>query len=129
MPKTTQISETDAIRQVIADNSAMDYVDVVDAVQKRFRLTVTSSQVEEVVHELVNEKTRMRSAPRVKVEMGSGLHAEPVKPESSHPQSIQLTKDPPSDDLGHALQFVKSVHGLTNAKRALADLENLLIGS
>ena len=131
MSDTTQISEIEAIRQVIEDGSAMDFVDVVSEVQKRFRLEVTSAQVEEVVHDLVTKKKpKVRPGSRVSVNMTSNLPAddaaptcvEQAKSTNSETPSAQL----PMDELSHALHFVKSVHGLANAKRALAELESIL---
>ena len=109
----------------------MDYVDVVNEVHKRFRLEVTSAQVEQVFHDLVTAKTKVRPGSRVSVEMTSKFPVESSQTEATQPKSAVPSQtqppQPSTDNLGHALHFVKSVHGLTNAKRALAELESILL--
>lgn len=131
MSDTTQLSGAEAIRQVIEGGSAMDYIDVVNEVQKRFCLEVTSAQVEEVFHGLATKKkTEVRPGSRVSVEMASNLQTEDAAPTRAGQATSTNSETPsahlPMDELTHALHFVKSVHGLVNAKRALAELESIL---
>jgi len=122
MADATKISEAEAIRQVIADGFASDFVDVVNEVQKRFRLQVTSSQVEQVYNDLVSKKKPPRLDARVEMQMTSKPPGEP------QPEQLQPSKTS-TDEVSHALQFVKSVGGIARAKRALAELETILLGS
>ncbi len=130
MSDAAKVSEIDAIHQVIVDGGAMDYVDIVNAVKKRYQLTVSSALVEQVHHDLLtkqseishSEKTRVRPGSRVSLNMTSNL------PEETGRQTKEPSKNQTADDLGHALDFVKSVGGLSNAKRLLGELESILLG-
>lgn len=133
MSDTTQISGTDAIRLVIEAGGALDFIDIVNKVQKRFRLDVTSAQVEQVLHDLATAEADEKPAARVSLAMTTIRPDEAPATVAAQPSQIQSTQpsqcQPPqsqTDNLGHALHFVKSVNGLTNAKRALAELESIL---
>jgi len=134
MSDTKEISEAEAIRQVIAESGAVDFVDVVNAVHKRFRMSVTAAQVEEVYHELAKE-TQAEPKARTSVTLTSMMSDQP--PSESQEPELTLPTQPvpthpselPKDDLGHALHFVKSVGGLAQAKRTLIELESILLGS
>ena len=117
MSNAAKPSETEAIRQVIAEGGMMDYIDVVAAVQKRFGMTVSSGLVERV-HMQMRQEAQENTSPRIKLELGVAEATE-----AAEKQASQAT---PSDHLAQALHFVKSVHGLQNAKRALAELEAML---
>ncbi len=129
MADTKQISEVDAILQIISENGSMDYIDVVNAVKKRFRLDVSSAQVEQVVHDLLNRKTRVRPGARVSLEMTTKLpdDVERTDADKSGSTSI-LSAELSRDDLANALSFAKSVGGLAKAKRVLEELEAILMG-
>ena len=137
MANTEQVSEVEAIRQVIAEGNAMDFVDVAEAVQKRFRLDVTASKVEQVVYDMVNSQKPagkdeqpppVRIAPRVGVEMMSAVVDDASQKAAAEPAPEPTASTEPADEMAHALHFVKSVNGLANAKRALAELESVLLG-
>ena len=129
-------AEAKAIRQVIAESGAVDFVDVVNAVRDRFRINVTAAQVEEVYHELARE-TKPEPKARTSVTLtsmvsegeneDSGTPAPTAATAPSAPAPAQQPSQP-TDDLGHALHYVKSVGGLANAKRKLLELESLLLG-
>ena len=128
----------DAIRQVIAEAGAVDYIDVVQAVRNKYRFDVTTAQVEEVYHQLDNE-TRQQPQARTSVSITAMPIAskpeslstnENEAPEITLPHCADSTPMPgPQDDLSKALCFVKSVGGLAAAKRALLDLESVLLGN
>jgi pyruvate dehydrogenase complex dehydrogenase (E1) component len=131
-------AEAKAIRQVIAESGAVDFVDVVNAVRDRFRINVTAAQVEEVYHELARE-TKPEPKARTSVTLTSMVSEggnEDGTPEATVPtaatapsaQAPTQESSQPTDDLGHALNYVKSVGGLANAKRTLLELESLLLG-
>ncbi|MCA9136146.1 MAG: hypothetical protein KDB00_05290 [Planctomycetales bacterium] len=126
MSNETELSETDAIKLVIADGTAMDYIDVVDAVEKRFRIKTSSAVVEQVHHEMMKARTDAKEhlKPRMALEMASQI---PVRKEQQIPTSSpKSTETPVTDPMALALQFVKSVGGMKHAKQALADLEAML---
>ena len=131
MSDTSQVTETDAIRQVIADTGALDYIDVVNEVRKRFRIEVTSAQVEQVYHDLDTE-TKPAPKSRTTVTMTSTTADEAAaksEPEITLPtRDVPSEPDLPKDDLTLALNFVKSVGGLAKAKRALMELESVMLG-
>ena len=133
MSEATQLSANDAILQVLADGGAMDYVDVVDAVQKRYRQKVSSALVEQVHKEFLKKakkkKKNKKSLPgsRMNIVLTSNLSDELESPQPAKQTSIGQV-DPKSDNLVHALQFVRTVGGLRNAKQALAELESVLHG-
>ncbi len=141
MANADKPTAVEAIGQIIAEGNAMDFVDVAEAVQKRFDLDVTASQVEQVVYDLVNKQnapeaaepqTPIRSAPRVGVEMMSTVtddtKQEPATDSVPTEPVVSQPGTEPVDAMTQALQFVKSVNGLENAKRALAALESVLMG-
>ncbi len=125
MSNDTELSETDAIKLVIADGTAMDYIDVVNAVEKRFRIKTSSAVVEQVHHDMVKSRTDAKEhlRPRLSLEMASPIpkRAERyVPPTSSKPSTVGV------DTMTLALHFVKSVGGMKQAKQALAELEAVL---
>jgi hypothetical protein len=129
MTDATNLSETDAIRQVITEGGAMDYIDVVEAVRKKYGLNVSSGLVEQV-HLQMRQASKYDIQPRIKLELGR-----PRQPEdAARGQSVDVGGDVdigggescPPDHLALALRFVKSVHGLQNAHRALRELEAIL---
>ena len=131
MAKATELSETEAIKQVIADGVAMDYIDVVDAVERRFQVKTSSAKVEQVHHELADAiaETNSIPEPKMKIALASKL------PSEDKPRKSSSNTPPASDGTGMtteqmtlALQFVKSMGGLNSAKRALAELEATLLG-
>jgi hypothetical protein len=114
MAGMTKISETDAIRQVIAEGGAMDYIDVVDAVRKKFGIKVSSALVEKV-HAKLRKEAKNEIQPRIRLELGQ-----------AEPAYAEKVEGAGGDDVAHALRFVRSVNGLQNAKRALAELEAMM---
>ena len=136
MSDATQISEAEAIRRVINSGSMMDYIDVVNEVRNQFHLNVTAAQVEQLIKD--SDTTTANAKPRTRVSMDMVAHlpdevaqtdaTQPplTQPSQVHPEQVQ-TELPPTEDLSHAVHFVKSVNGLTNAKRALAALESILL--
>ena len=124
MSDATQISGTEAIRRVIENGTAVDYIDVVHEVKKRFRLDVTSADVEQVFHDLATEKSRPSS--RVSMAMTTERPEQSLQTDAALPKSTQPSQTT-TEDLEHALHFVQSVQGLTNAKRLLAELEAILL--
>ena len=131
MAKATELSETEAIKQVIADGVAMDYIDVVDAVERRFQLKTSSAKVEQVHREMANaiaEATPIPE-PKMKIALASKLPSQDKQrqaPSDTPPASdvAEMT----TDQMALTLQFVKSIGGLNSAKRALAELEATLLG-
>lgn len=123
-----------AIWQVIQTTPALDYIDVVNAVRDQFRMEVTSAQVENVYHKIeegllqpptVRTSVSLTGSPRSDAQP-SGLNRsapELTLPAHSVPEPVE-----PQDDLAIALNFVKSLGGLANAKRALEELETILLG-
>lgn len=138
MSDATQINEKQAICQVIADTDAADFIDIVNEVRNRFRINVTSVQVEEVIRELKKkqreELTPVSRESRVSLDLNANFPAEETveNPERSSPSApADSTKSEastvvPNDDLGKALHFVKSVGGLSYAKRLLGELESIM---
>ena len=127
MTQSSEQSEIEAIKRVIADGGAMDYVDVVDAVEKRFRIKTSAATVEQVHHDLVNAAEEAREqvggaddqfSPSLGVSMTAHL------PSESAPQTPAEATT--ADHMTLAMQFVKSVGGLNRAKSALAELEAML---
>ena len=150
----TKISETEAIIQVIREGGVGDFVDVVNRVEKQFRLKVTSAQVEDIFYELAKkdketkvelattqpptvvetnrEKSQMRPGSRVSFEMTSKIPeaTEAEKPQASSPAASQKSaEESTAVELAYGLHFVKSVGGLENAKRVMAELESTLLGN
>ena len=125
MTKATDVTEIEAIKKVIAEGGAMDYIDVVDAVEKRFRIKTSSATVEQVHHDMMNARTDSKQSPkpRVTFEMTSKL---PVEEPSGQSTSVEPSKV--DDDVALALQFVRSVGGISKAKRALEELETIMRG-
>ena len=107
-------NDVEAIRQVINEGGAMDYVDVVDRVREKFGLNVSSALVEQI-HLEMRQQHKKQTQPRIKLE---------VVP--SEPSEAGITEDGQSDHLAHALRFVQSVRGMRNAKRALSELEDIM---
>lgn len=137
MSDTKEISAVEAIRQVIADTGALDYVDIVNAVHKRFRIGVTAAQVEQVYHDLTHEtapKPQARTSVTLTSMMADPAPTAPAVAPSSpqqphHPSSSNdSTPGAVGNEFGRAVDFVKSVGGLANAKRLLNDLESVLAG-
>ena len=138
MSNMQEISAAQAIAQVIAQTGAVDYIDIVHAVRDRFRLNVTTAQVEQVYHDLANE-TKPGDKTRPSVPLTSQIPdptvSEPGNPSDQPELTLPMQPVPTqprdllTDDLGHALQFVKSVGGLANAKRVLGELEAILTGN
>ncbi|QDV84194.1 hypothetical protein [Planctomycetes bacterium TBK1r] len=127
MTQSSEQSEIDAIKRVIAEGGAMDYVDVVDAVEKRFRIKTSAATVEQVHHDLVNAADEVADqvggaddhfSPSLGVSMTAKLPSESAGATSAEGTS--------NDHMTLAMQFVKSVGGLNRAKSALAELEAML---
>lgn len=131
MSDTTQISEVEAIRKIVAESEVMDFVDVVTAVKRRFRLDVTSAQVEQVVRDLDNPETQIKPRSRVSVGMTAKIPSVHDSSDStkldSTPSRLHQPTDQSENNLAHALHFVKSVGSLANAKLALEELEAMQI--
>ena len=124
MSDTTPLTKKEAIRQVIESGTAMDFIDVVNEVKKQYRMEVSAADVEQIFRELASEPRT-----RVSLAVASSLPSAESQPESKSTQRmpVQSASLPTADgDLEHALHFVKSVGGLSNAKRALDELESVL---
>ncbi|QDV41758.1 hypothetical protein Enr13x_16010 [Stieleria neptunia] len=126
MAQSSELSEIEAIKRVIAEGGAMDYVDVVDAVEKRFRIKTSAATVEQVHHDLVNAADAVADqaagagdqfSPSLGVSMAAQLPSE---------REQDAAADTTADHMTLAMQFVKSVGGLNRAKNALAELEAML---
>jgi len=129
MSETEPIPEVDAIRQVIAESGAMDYIDVVNAVFKRFRINVSATDVERVAHEMVSEKTMVKPRAQVSLDLSANLPTRKPTPSGSNSNApAGPDSDHPESDMDHALHFVKSVGGLARAKRLLSELEAIFVG-
>lgn len=129
MAKATELSEVEAIKAVIAEGGAMDYIDVVDAVDKRFHIKTSSLKVEEVHRELVNSRTDLKESPKPKVTfaMASQLPSQRERERAvKEPGTAVGSGVASGDEVALALQFVQSVGGLSKAKQALAALEAVL---
>lgn len=127
MTQSSERSEIEAIKRVIADGGAMDYVDVVDAVKKRFHIKTSAATVEQVHHDLVN------AAEEVGEQVGGA--GDQFSPSLGVSMTAHLPSDSgagaseagtTADHMTLAMQFVKSVGGLNRAKSALAELEAML---
>ena len=125
MSEQTGVPENEAIRQIIAEGGAMDYVDVVDAVKKRFRVDTTAAQVEQIHQEMMRaQRTSHQSPPAsVKLELASKL-----PPETANAATGASLSGSGSEDahVAEALKFVNNVGGLSHARVALKRLEQLL---
>ena len=119
MSDTKHLSEVEAIRQVIVEGGAMDYVDVVNVVRKKFGLNVSSALVEQVHVEMCQQQPKRDIQPRIRMEVGV---SDPTL-ESAKRESVEAT---PKGHLQLAANFVKSVGGLKNAVQALAELEVIM---
>ena len=134
MSDTKKISEVEAIQEILSESGTMDYIDIVNAVYKRFRLNVTAADVERVVNDLVRAKSTVKPRAQVSLDLSSNIPAN--EPATSTPtpstgisgQSVAQSADQSMSDLDHALQFVKSVGGLAKAKLLLAELETIFVG-
>lgn len=135
MSEAPELTEIEAITRVIAEGRAMDYVDVVDAVEKQFRIKTSSATVEKVHRDMMKARAdaKQKPKPRVNFELTSSLTDDPgsqpatstVSPAGEGPGELGRC-EPSADALALALQFVKAVGGLKKAKRALQDLEAVL---
>ena len=96
-------SKEEAIRTVILDGAAGDYVDIADLVKSRFRIDVSVALVEQVAIKLREEKSHGQVDSRTS--------------STSGPPS-----DTPHDAL--ALKFVEAVGGFQAARKAIDDLES-----
>lgn len=131
MTGTQKLSEVDAIRRVISAGGAMDYIDVVEAVRQKFGMTVSMGLVEKVYRELPNEArvkveprlTMNLTAPKASVDSGRRTPTDADKKDAPDENSGSTSL---TSHLAHALQFVKSVNGLGNAKAALKELESIM---
>ena len=135
MSDTKQISEVDAIRRVMAESGTMDYIDVVNAVYKRYRLNVTAADVEQVAHGLVDEESTVKPRAQVSLDLSANIPANETTPATStastgsiSAQPVAQSADQSRSDMDHALHFVKSVGGLAKAKLLLAELEAIFVG-
>lgn len=129
MTKTTELSEIEAIEQVISEGVAMDYIDVVNEVEKRYRIKTSSAMVEQVHHGMAKARTddKQRIKPNLSLQMTSKLPRMTTQPAAkAEPSSSEIGADTSSDATTLALQFVKSVGGLKKAKLALQELESIL---
>ncbi len=114
MTAETPISDSAAIRHVIAQGDAMEYVDVVNTVRKQYGLIVSPVRVEEV-HIQMQQEIEANPQPQATLDAGQ-----------TEPTATESTASTETTHLAHALHYVKSVGGLRNAKRVLAELEATL---
>ena len=130
MSNTEKLSKDEAIRRVIAEGSALDYVDVVDEVRKQFGIKVSTGLVEKVYLELKRRGTQLNVEPRLQMDIPSP--SEPATAVIRSPAGSEKVESEGNEStsrnshLLHALTFVKSVNGLSNAKAALAELEAIM---
>lgn len=122
----TEISETDAIRQVLREGAAGDYCDVAELVRQKFGLHVGAALVERVAIALKQESA---SGPTVQVgPIGVDLSHGITGPGSSGSAAPAESR---SDAAGHpgtdrVLEFVQAMGGFEAARNAVTDLENSL---
>ena len=138
MSDTKKISEVDAIQEILSESGTMDYIDIVNAVYKRFRLNVTAADVERVVNDLVSTKSTVKPRAQVSLDLSANVPAkDETTPASSTPGSpsgsistrpVSQPADQSKSELDNALHFVKSVGGLAKAKLLLAELEAIFVG-
>ena len=121
MSHEQQLSVSDAIRQSIMENDVSDYADVIEIVRKKYGLAVSSADVERVYGQMMRESEAAKS-PEITLELGSFSGMDTQRSSKELPSTEGCT----ADHLGHAMQFVKSVGGFTNAKKALSELETTM---
>jgi len=127
----TKMSDEDAIRQVILDGVGGDFCDVARVVSDRFRLDVSSSQVEEIYRQIKEEMAQTASSERaldekkpikigrVGLSMQTDVAKSATPPSGAAPQSgakVEVGKDP-------VMAFVEMMGGFDAAKAAITDLE------
>lgn len=98
------LTETDAIRQVIADGAGGDYTDIAAAVRRRFGLIVGSRLVEEVVLALREEAAQ--------------------SPRESSAHSAAVPANQSGDLRNRVLAFVHEMGGFAEARAAIDELES-----
>ena len=129
MTKAIDTSEIEAIKQVIAEGGAMDYVDVVDAVERRFQVKTSAAKVEQVHRDMARARmdSKPSSIPRMKIGLTAKLPSD-VERDAMNSGSMRNTQasDAPIDETAIALQFVRTMGGMNKARRALDDLETVL---
>jgi hypothetical protein len=129
MTGSNEVNKEEAIRQVIAAGGSMDYVDVVNAVEKQFGIHVSSALVEQVHHQLSEQTRHETSKSRLDISFSAAPFTSQMP--SSEPSRESPTRNQPGqaeaseEELAVALRFVKSVGGLSNARRLLDELANL----
>lgn len=121
-----EISETDAIRQVLREGVAGDYCDVADLVRRKFGLHVGAALVERVAMALKQEAASKTTA-RVD-QVGVGL-SERIAGSGSCGSEIPAESG--SGAAGHTgtdrvLAFVQAMGGFEAARTAVTNLENSL---
>lgn len=123
-----------AIRQVILDGAAGDYVDIADRVKERFRIDVSVALVEQVAIAMRNEKQQSVEPESVNLRGGEiGLTASHVPSEQPATEQPVTEKAPsaavsstPGSQREMTLQFVEAVGGFNAAHKALDELEGSL---
>jgi len=143
----TNVSEEEAIRQVMLDEPSGDFCDLADAVMKRFGLRVSSSLIEEVYQKLqrgisqskpnaiASTSTHVSSRPRefTKALDNTGhidiaLRADIPKSDRSHLRDNQNTETESAsgNQRDRILDFVSKMGGFNAARDAITDLERSL---
>ena len=126
MSDTDQLSAEEAICQILSEGEALEFIDVVNEVQKRFRIDVTSTEVEQVYRNLTKKSAEVEP-PSARISME--LMSKPPSEDSAADSTTGKSEDGSGlDDLGKALQFVRAVGGISNAKRLLDELESAMKG-
>jgi hypothetical protein len=114
---TADISESEAIRRVLAAGGFADYVDVAQAVEKQFGLRVGSAKVEAVVLALRKEQ-QSAAADGNQQEQSAGTGGSSSAAEAAAPAT-----DAATDRTTAALRFVEEMGGFAAAREALDELE------
>jgi len=122
----TEISETDAIRQVLREGVAGDYCDVAELVRQKFGLHVGAALVERVPIALKQE-----SAAGAAVQVGP-IGVDLTERITGSASSGSATRaESRADAAGHpgrdrVLEFVQAMGGFEAARNAVTNLENSL---
>ena len=132
----TQLTDEEAIRQVILEGVKGDFCDVARVVSDRFRLDVSTSQVEEIYGKLREEMTQMKTSPgnvepeqKQPIKIGSvGLAMQTDVSKSTPTAPAEVADSAATHAYGRdpVMAFVQSMGGFEAARNAINDLETSL---
>jgi len=119
------VTKEDAIRQAIREGAAGDFCDVAEVVKKKFGLTVGSGLVEEVYHQLQNDRENSEAHPsrdpKDAMLKFAGLGLVGKVPETA--TKTESSEIAPTLDRERILEFVQQMGGFSAARDAITKLE------